>query len=666
MSNNLWNRIQQATKGKKYLHVPLDQQEALQSDRSYLRIFIAEMFLESTFAWFKTWYPAVSVGVQLKFGDQPATVVTRVVRPPEDATKDGVLRNYEILPLTPFNGGTVEVQAALLAMQGADYLGAVIDVLQDFSSLVAAPLGQVLAVADKVANGLDTIMQATNGDARLPYHDTFVGAGMGANELKPGYLAIVRAEASVVDPALLSVKDGKLLYAASPRATPEPFRLADYVLLRIDGPSSRDDYRELSSIDTPYQDFLSALEKLDLEAGVTAERAIKTAILRSPDLARFDRPRVWDAISKEIADIKQSFGITTKGASPRNLDKVVAHRALPLAQIESLGDFDEPELPEAPLPSKETSARSTKAVDASPPDQVDSSRDAVDDILHFVDSGPTVGEIRDGQRVIYGVDDRKDLYEVSADKAVQADADSVVSLWSESDLIDNRDGTFSLRTMSFQLGYELCDDEPFAQQPIGAFCSGVLVAPDIIATAGHCINTPKHPVESVRFVFGFRMANANDAVQRINASEVYRGVKLLGWHYDSDGTDWAVVRLDRPVTNHPVARLRRHGKIADGARVHVIGHPCGLPAKYAPGSEVRDNTPGIYFVANLDTYGGNSGSPVFNSDTREVEGLLVRGATDFVKRGDCYVSNVCPQIDGTSTCKGEDVTRATLFSDLVP
>ncbi|MFZ1599038.1 MAG: hypothetical protein WAW26_24585, partial [Anaerolineae bacterium] len=27
-------------------------------------------FLESTFAWFKTWYPAVSVGVELKFGNQ--------------------------------------------------------------------------------------------------------------------------------------------------------------------------------------------------------------------------------------------------------------------------------------------------------------------------------------------------------------------------------------------------------------------------------------------------------------------------------------------------------------------------------------------------------------------------------------------------------------------
>lgn len=336
MSNNLWNRIQQATKGKKYLHVPLDQQPAMQSDHSYLRIFIAEMFLESTFAWFKTWYPAVSVGVQLKFGDKPATIVTRVVRPPEDATKDGVLRNYEILPLTPFNGGTVEVQAALLAMQGADYLGTVIDVLQDFSSLVAAPLGQVLAVADKVANGLDTIMQATNGDARLPFHDTFVGAGMGANELKPGYLAIVRAEADKVDPPRLTVKDGRLLYADSSGAKPSPFRQADYVLLRIDGSDTRDDYRHLASIAGPYNDFLAALDKLDLDAAVTAERSLKTAIFRCGDLARFDRPRVWDAIDKEIADLKSSYGMGAKGMVGHTLDEVMSTWAVSMAEVGSL------------------------------------------------------------------------------------------------------------------------------------------------------------------------------------------------------------------------------------------------------------------------------------------------------------------------------------------
>ena len=36
-----------------------------------------------------------------------------------------------------------------------------------------------------------------------------------------------------------------------------------------------------------------------------------------------------------------------------------------------------------------------------------------------------------------------------------------------------------------------------------------------------------------------------------------------------------------------------------------------------------------YFTANLDTYRGNSGSPVFNAITHKVEGVLVRGEQDF-------------------------------------
>jgi hypothetical protein len=83
--------------------------------------------------------------------------------------------------------------------------------------------------------------------------------------------------------------------------------------------------------------------------------------------------------------------------------------------------------------------------------------------------------------------------------------------------------------------------------------------------------------------------------------------------------------------------------------------------KVAAGAAVRDNTPSAFFVANLDTYGGNSGSPVFNSVTHEVEGILVRGEADFVQQGNCRVSLVCP----STGCRGEDVTRTTEFANLV-
>jgi hypothetical protein len=77
---------------------------------------------------------------------------------------------------------------------------------------------------------------------------------------------------------------------------------------------------------------------------------------------------------------------------------------------------------------------------------------------------------------------------------------------------------------------------------------------------------------------------------------------------------------------------------------------------------VRTNTKAAFFTANLDTYGGNSGSPVFNADSHEVEGVLVRGDTDFVPVGMCMISAVCPM----NGCHGEDCTRVTEFTGLLP
>jgi len=50
-----------------------------------------------------------------------------------------------------------------------------------------------------------------------------------------------------------------------------------------------------------------------------------------------------------------------------------------------------------------------------------------------------------------------------------------------------------------------------------------------------------------------------------------------------------------------------------------------------------------------------------NSDTHEVEGILVRGEADFVQQGTCPVSLVCP----TTGCRGEDCTRTTEFAQFI-
>jgi hypothetical protein len=267
--------------------------------------------------------------------------------------------------------------------------------------------------------------------------------------------------------------------------------------------------------------------------------------------------------------------------------------------------------------------------------------------------------LKENQKVIYGTDNRVDIFQLPAGPNLD-DVDSVVALFRAQNVTDNGNGTSTLQTENFGVAKNLCLGERFGDQPTGAFCSGFLVAPDVVATAGHCVNTGN--VTNVRFVFGFRMRDATTAETVINNAEIYRGVAIIGRQEVGNGADWALVRIDRPVTNHRIVRIRRAGRIGNTQAVHVIGHPSGLPTKFASEAVVRNNQPNEFFVANLDAYGGNSGSPVFNSDTHEVEGILVRGEADFVRQGNCNVSLVCP----TTGCRGEDCTRTTEFAQLLP
>ena len=80
------------------------------------------------------------------------------------------------------------------------------------------------------------------------------------------------------------------------------------------------------------------------------------------------------------------------------------------------------------------------------------------------------------------MDDRKDIYEVT-DQRVRQNASSVVCVAAKTDLTKNEDETWTLRTQNYAQKKKLCESEKFRDQPTGAFCSGFLVAPDLVVTA---------------------------------------------------------------------------------------------------------------------------------------------------------------------------------------
>lgn len=262
-------------------------------------------------------------------------------------------------------------------------------------------------------------------------------------------------------------------------------------------------------------------------------------------------------------------------------------------------------------------------------------------------------------KVVYGVDGRIDLYQTDSAQ-LRSLADSTVALFQGSG-VSAAGGVATLATRSYADAYGLCKEEPFFEQEVGAFCSGSLVAPDIIMTAGHCVPSAEE-CANIKFVFGFAVKEKGVLPKSVPETEVYGCKELIGRQQVGDGADWALVRLDRKVAGHTPLKLNLTGQIEAKTEVLVIGHPAGLPTKIAGGAQVRDASKPGFFVANLDTYGGNSGSAVFNAATGLVEGILVRGEQDYVQKGDCNVSNVCPA-DG---CRGEDVTKIANVADKIP
>ena len=217
-----------------------------------------------------------------------------------------------------------------------------------------------------------------------------------------------------------------------------------------------------------------------------------------------------------------------------------------------------------------------------------------------------------------------------------------------------------MKVRNYGESFNLCDSEPFRQQPVlsGWLCTGFLVKDDIIATAAHCAREGN--VSDLRIVFGYHMVNPQKAVEEIPSENIYSVKEIIGREYIGKNAEpeWALVKLDRKVGGQEAGTLSRE-EIFYGQQAYVIGYPLGLPLKVAPGAQVCDISD-TCFAATLDIYMGNSGSPVFCSDTHEVIGMVVRGDNrDFRWTGKGWVSIVYPNL--RQITQGPQCTRVSEF-----
>jgi len=221
----------------------------------------------------------------------------------------------------------------------------------------------------------------------------------------------------------------------------------------------------------------------------------------------------------------------------------------------------------------------------------------------------------DETKPIYGIDERTEEYQLPVSLAKTLGGKTGAMMVSGA-ILEN-EGFFSLAAgPDLQTAQNLCDGEPFGNQPLNAFCSGTLIAPNLFLTAGHCVReegaSQPNDLSNVYVVFGYVMLDTDKVKVDYSETEVYKIASVPFSIYD-ETTDIAVVQLESNVVGiSPVNLFGYYTEVIDGDEILMVGHPSGIPRKYDIGDIVEVDIDNHKFFTSLDAYHGNSGSGVFN------------------------------------------------------
>jgi hypothetical protein len=224
---------------------------------------------------------------------------------------------------------------------------------------------------------------------------------------------------------------------------------------------------------------------------------------------------------------------------------------------------------------------------------------------------------------IWHEDNRMDYYEIMEEQ-VKKNSNCVAAILKK-DLIEGKNGFSTLNVKNYGKYFNLDESETFHDQSVipGSPGTVFLVKRDVVATAAQCVIGKK--ITDFCIVFDYKMLDHTRPVTRMSNENIYNCVEIISLVYNPKGNkeSWALVQLDRAVQGREVALVSKKDISADQP-VYVIGHPMGLPLKYAAGARVR-GVEETLFAADLDIYMGNGGSPVFSADTHQVVGIVTQG-----------------------------------------
>lgn len=286
--------------------------------QGYLRLWLAEGFLAKAATWGNKHFPVLHGGAALTYlgGTTPFTTFDRA---PGTWTSPGARLDFALTPLLPFNGGVVEVEAALYQASTTGPLVTALHIMGGLSVLLTPPLSIAAAVVDSVAKGLDAALGTDQPE--LGVHWTMISPGGGGNSLRPGSLVVIDKPRAAL-PGTLSV--GAAGLCLDNGTGPKQLSGVNYLVVRIECRRERDDWRfpELDALirtagEAYIKGYADQFEDVRTDAVARA--------WNSPDLTPADRKRVAKLVADEIDALRD---LHAAPGPDRSIEKI-AMQALP-------------------------------------------------------------------------------------------------------------------------------------------------------------------------------------------------------------------------------------------------------------------------------------------------------------------------------------------------